>query len=84
VTGDAGLENFLAPSGGIRFAQSASGKKQSADQEKQDPNRELMWNELLTFAHVQPQGPSQGADTSSRQNRTQAELALNAALSSAI
>jgi len=45
VTGDAGLENFLAPSGGIRFAQAASGKTQSADREKQGPNRELKWNE---------------------------------------
>jgi hypothetical protein len=84
VTGDARFENFLATCSGVCFAKAASGEAKSPDREKQGPNRELISHEGLNSAHVQSQGTSQGADTSSRQNRTQAELALIAGLISAI
>jgi hypothetical protein len=55
VTGDASLEKFLAPSGGIRSAQAASGESESADQEQHRPKRDSMGNGFLSFAHAQSQ-----------------------------
>ena len=55
VTGNAGLENFLAASGGIRGAQAASGQIQSADEEQQSPKRDSIRIEFLKYSHVRSQ-----------------------------